>query len=76
MSALMWWSLVVRASMRWVMVGSWCGWLVMVGGGFFIWGSCVSGGVVWWRVRCRRLFGFGVDVVVCFVCGRMLGCGV
>ena len=58
------------------MVGSWCGWLVMVGGGFTIWGSCVSGRVVWWRVCWRWLIGFGMDVVVCFVCGRMLGCGV
>ena len=67
---------MVKASMRWVMVGSWCGWLVMVRGGFSIWGSCVSDGVVRWRVCCRRLFDFGVDVVACFVCGCMLGWGV
>ena len=43
------WSLVVRASMRWVVVGTWCGWSVMVGDGFsfgdrvFLLGLC--GGV-------------------------------
>ena len=39
------------------MMGSWCGWSVMVGDGFSIWGSCISGGVVWWRVCCRWLIG-------------------
>ena len=75
MSDLMWWSLVARASMRWVMVGSWCVWSVMVAGGFSIWGSCIFGGVVWWHVCCRWLIGGGVNVIVSFVCGRMLGCG-
>ena len=46
------------------MMGSWCGWLVLVGGGFSIWGSRVSGGVVCWRVRWRLLTGGGVNVVV------------
>ena len=75
MSDLMWLSLVDRATKRWVMVSSWCGWSVMVGGGFSIWGSCISGGVVWWRGCCKWLVGGDVDVVVCFVRGRVLGCG-
>ena len=76
MSDLMWWSVVVRASMRWVMVGSWCGWLVLVGGGFFIWGSRVCGGVVWVRVRWGLMIGGGEDVVICSIRVRVLGCGV
>jgi len=76
MSDLMWWSVVVRASMRWVMVGSWCGWLVSLGVGFSIWGSRVFGGVVWWRVRWRLLVGDGEDVDVCSIRVRVLGCGV
>jgi hypothetical protein len=58
------------------MIGNWCGWLVLVGGGFSVWGSRVSGGAVWWRVCWRCLIGGDVDVVICFVCGRVLGCGV
>ena len=76
MSDLMWWSLVVSASMMWVIVGVWCRWLVMVGGGFSIWGSCAFGGVVCCIVCWGWLVGGGVDVVVCPVCGHMSGCGV
>ena len=74
MSALMWWSSTVRACMRWVMVGSVCWKSVMVGGGFSVWGSCIVGEVVWWLGCCRCLIFDGVDVAVCFVYGRVLGC--
>ena len=69
MSDLMWWSLVVRAFVRWVIVGVWCGWLVMVGGGFSICDLCASCEVVWWRVCWRLLIGGGVDVVICLYVG-------
>jgi len=72
----MWWSLVVRASMRWVIVGVWCMWVVMVGDGFSIWGSCASGGVVYFIVCWGWLVGGSVDVVVRPVCGHMSLCGV
>ena len=39
-----------------------------MGGGFSVWDSRVSGGVVWWRVCWRWLIGGGGDVGVCFVC--------
>jgi hypothetical protein len=48
----------------------------LMGGGFSVWGSRVSGGIVWWRVCWRWLIGVGKDVGVCFVCGCVLGCGV
>ncbi len=31
---------------------------------------------MWWRVRWRLLIGGGMDVFVCFIRGRVLGCGV
>ena len=57
-------------------MGVWCGWLVIVGGGFSICGLCASGEAVWWRVYWRWLIGGGVDVVICFVFGHVLRCGV
>jgi hypothetical protein len=72
MSDLMWWSLEVRASVRWVIVGVCCGWLVILGGGFSICGLCASGEAEWWRVCWGWLVGDGVDVVLCLVCGHVL----
>ncbi len=44
MRALVWWSLVVRASIRWEIVGGWCSRLrsVVAGGGLPISSSRVS----------------------------------
>jgi len=56
------------------MVGSWCGWLVLVGGRFSSWGSRVSREFVWWRVSWGLLFGGGMDMRA--ICVRVLGCGV
>jgi hypothetical protein len=68
--------LVVRAAMRWVIVGVWCKRLAMVGGGFSIWGSCASCGIVCCIVYWGWLVGGGVDVVVSLVCRHMSRCGV
>ena len=62
--------------MRWVIVGVWGRWFVMLGGGFSIWGSYASGGDVCCIVCWGWLVGGGVDVVVCPVCGHMSERGV
>ena len=47
MSDLMLWSVVVRASVRWVIVGVWLWGLVVVGGGSSVCGLRASDGDVW-----------------------------
>ena len=65
MSDWVWCSLVDRASVRWVIVGVWCGWLVIAGGGFSICGLRASSEIVWWCFCWRGLVGGGGDVVIC-----------
>ena len=47
-----------------------------MGGGFSIWGSCASSGVVCYIICWGWLVGGGVNVIVCPMCGHMSGCGV
>ena len=63
MSYLMWWSLVFRASMRWVIVSGWFGRLVVVVDGFSISRLRASSKNVWWCCCWGRLVGGGGDVI-------------
>jgi hypothetical protein len=76
MSDLMWWSLVVRASASWVIVGVWCECVVIVRDGISVWRLCVFGEVVWWLFCWRGLVGGGGDIVVYIVLVHVSRCDV
>jgi len=67
MSDFKWWSLVFRAFMRWVIVGGWFEWLVIVVDEFSISYSRSFSGVVLWCFIWEGLVGGGGGVVICLV---------
>ena len=67
MRDFIWWSLVFRASIRWVIVVGWFGWLVIVVDVFSISCSRAFSGVVWWCFCREGLVGGGGNVVICLV---------
>ncbi len=58
---------MVRAYVRWVIVGVWLGWLVIVGGRSSVCGLRASDVKVWCWFCWRGLVGGGGDIVVCSV---------